>query len=173
MHAEHLWPASGGLWPRRQEINAMTDLRAAALIAACLAAAAPGTASADDGELPGSERDGPTLAAARDSGDSCVFFRSQAYSRGVYDFAAEMLAACEEIARRRASSSPLSDRLIATETMLNDYRAALIAAGAEAFARKRRGGEAPWSLGLSDAEKYAIADATGALLALEAIRLGF
>ena len=75
-----------------------------------------------------------------------------------------MLAACEEIARRRAASSPLSDRLIATEAMLNDYRAALIAAGAEAFARKRRGGEAPWSLGLSDAEKYAIADATGALL---------
>jgi hypothetical protein len=31
----------------------------------------------------------------------------------------------------------------------------------------------PWSLGLSADEKYAIADATGALLALEAIRTGF
>ena len=145
----------------------------AAVIMACLTAAAPGAANAGEGGLPGFERDGPAMVAARNDGDPCVFFRSQAYSRGVYDFAAEMLAACEEIARRRASSSPLGDRLIATEAMLNDYRAALIAAGAEAFARKRRGGEAPWSLGLSDAEKYAIADATGALLALEAIRLGF
>ena len=151
----------------------MNDLRIAALIVADLASAVPGAANAGDAELPRFERDGPVLVAAREGGNSCVFFRSQAYSRGVYDFAAEMLAACEEIARRRAASSPLSDRLIATEAMLNDYREALIAAGAEAFARKRQGGEAPWSLGLSDAEKYAIADATGALLALEAIRLGF
>ena len=84
-----------------------------------------------------------------------------------------MLLACEEIARRRAAGLRPSDRLQATEAMLQTYRQAVIAAGTEAFDRTRRASPAPWLLGLSGEEKYAIAEATGALLVLDSIRNGF
>ena len=151
----------------------MKRFRTAAVIVACL----------DRGRARSRQRGRgrPSGVRARRAGDGLR--RGTAATRAC-SFAARPIAAacptspprCSPPARRsragRAASSPLGDRLIATEALLNAYRAALIAAGAEAFARKRRGGEAPWSLGLSAAEKYAIADATGALLALEAIRLG-
>ncbi len=106
------------------------------------------------------------------SGDPCLFFRSQAYSRGIDDFTTRMLAACEVIARRRAAGVPLGDRLAATELMLDTYRSAVIAAG-EDPKRVQHGNAHQWSLALSHAEKHAIADETGALLALEAIRTRF
>jgi hypothetical protein len=105
--------------------------------------------------------------------DPCRFFRGQALAQGIADYAREMLWACEEISRRRAAQIPLGDRLEATGYRLDAYRAAILAAGSAAFARGGQPGLPPRLFGLSDDEKLAIADATGTLLALEAIRHGF
>ena len=105
--------------------------------------------------------------------DSCTFFRSQAYNHGLDDFSTEMLMACQQIARRHAAGVPLGDRLTATEAILDTYRKAVVAAATAAYERKREGIRAPWARGLSQEEKRAIADETGALLALEVIRTGF
>jgi hypothetical protein len=142
-------------------------------VAMAVAAGVAGAGEAGDRAFPDFERDGPVALLPQSSSDPCVFFRGQAFDKALSDYTREMLWACEEIARRRAARIPLGDRLEATAAMLDAYREAIIAAGSEAFVRNRRAGLPPWALGLSDDEKYAIADATGALLALEAIRLGF
>lgn len=141
----------------------MTALRPARLLAALLAAWLAGPALA--GETASAE-----TQAARPLGDPCLFFRGQAYRRAIDDFATEMLLACEAIARRRAAGVPLSDRLIATEAMLQTYREAVLSARPETFDGS---GTLRWELGLTAAQKHAIADETGVLLALEAIRHGF
>jgi hypothetical protein len=140
----------------------MTAARRALLLAALLAAcvAVPGLAG---------ERVSGTGSTLR-PGDPCLFFRGQAYKRSIDDFATEMLLACEVIARRRAAGVPLGDRLTATEAMLETYREAVLAARPDSFAA---GGTLRWELGLTAAQKQAIADETGVLLALEAIRHGF
>ena len=139
----------------------MPALRHAPLLAALLAAWLAGPALA--GEKASAD-------AALRVGDPCRFFRGQAYKRAIDDFATEMLVACEVIARRRAADVPLSDRLIATEAMLETYREAVLAARPETFDGN---GTLRWELGLTAAQKHAIADETGVLLALEAIRHGF
>ncbi len=144
------------------------------LAALAVAASLAAPAAAEGGPHLDFDRDGPSAPyQERGSADRCQFFRGEAYQRSLGDFAGDMLLACEEIARRVAAGVPLGDRLEAFGAMLDDYRSAVIVAGDEAFARRRRAGRAPWELGLSEAEKYAIADATGALLALDAIRGGF
>ena len=127
------------------------------------------------GEQAFADNDGDESVALRPQGssDPCSFFRQQTYRKALTDYTREMLWACEEIVRRRAAHVPLSDRLEATATMLEAYREAVTAAGSEAFDRNRHSGIPAWGLGLSEEEKYAIADSTGALLALEAIRNGF
>ncbi len=130
-------------------------------------------ARAGAGPIPSFDRDGPTMVAGpSDPNDPCQFFRRQAFNESLQHYSREMLWACEEIARRKAAGIPLSDRLQATAGILDTYREALIA-GAEAFAQKRPAGLPPWAPALSEEQKYAIADQTGALLALEAIRSGF
>ena len=99
------------------------------LLAALLAALAR-HASALAGETASVRR---RRNAARPLGDPCLFFRGQAYRRAIDDFATEMLLACEAIARRRAAGVPLSDRLIATEAMLQTYREAVLSARPETF----------------------------------------
>jgi hypothetical protein len=111
--------------------------------------------------------------SSADAADPCRFFRGQAQARGLADYTQDMLWACEEISRRRSSQIPLGDRLEATGDRLDAYREAIIAAGNAAFTGRGRPGFPPRSLGLSHDEKLAIADATGTLLALEAIRRGF
>lgn len=124
--------------------------------------------------MPEFDRDGPSMiVTANDPADPCRFFRGQAAREPLTHYSRDMLWACEEIARRRTAGLPLGDRLKATEAMLATYRDAVVAAGTEAFARKGRAGQPPWALGLSEEEKYQIADSTGALLVLEAIRGGF
>jgi hypothetical protein len=143
-------------------------------VLACLAFFAPAPSpAADQTALPDFERDGPITIPSAALNDPCLFFRGQAYERGVPAFAIDMLLACEEIDRRRTAGLRLSDRLRATEAMLQTYREAIVAAGNEAFDRRDRAGQAPWLLGLSGEEKYAIAEATGALLVLDSIRNGF
>jgi hypothetical protein len=112
-----------------------------------------------------------TLPVQRALGsDPCGFYRGQAYGRGIGHMATEMLWACEAISARRTAGMPLGDRLLAVELALERYRAAVISAGQAAFARDRR-------LGLEgrqrDHAKHEIAEHTGALAALEAIRAGF
>ena len=140
---------------------------AAVAVAIGLAALASTAASA---ELHADRLDGRQMTQET---DPCRFFRGQALARGLADYTREMLWACEEISRRRAAQIPLGDRLEATGERLDAYREAIIAAGSAAFAREGRPGLPPRSFGLSDDEKLAIADATGTLLALEAIRRGF
>jgi hypothetical protein len=145
---------------------------AAAALAFALSLAAP--AARAESPVPAFDRDGPLepRQALADS-DLCRFFRGQAFHKAITDYTHEMLWACEEIARRRNTGVPLGDRLEATAALLVDYRDAVVAAGSVAVDSRRREGRAPWALGLTAEEKYAIADATGTLLALEAIRSGF
>ena len=119
----------------------MTALRPAPLLAALLAGCLATAALA-----------GETASMANSAlrpADACLFFRGQAYKHAIDDFATEMLLACEVIARRRAAGVPLSDRLIATEAMLETYREAVVAARAETFGGSCTG---RWELGLSAAE---------------------
>jgi hypothetical protein len=117
-------------------------------------------------------------AAAFDGGepsrtsDPCGFFRSQAYGRGIEHYATEMLWACEAIAGRREREQELSLRLEAVELALERYREAVVAAGSGVFAGGVRTARAP-TFGPSDAEKAELAESTGMLAALEAIRAGF
>lgn len=106
-------------------------------------------------------------AAAGDAGvsDPCSFFRAHAYGRGLTHFATEMLWACEAIRARREAEMEVGERLLAVEQALERYRAAVIAAGVAA-----RGGRS-WTGG--DATRTALAETTGMLAALEAIRFGF
>lgn len=101
--------------------------------------------------------------------DPCTFYRMQAFGRGLDHFASEMLWACEAIAARRGAAMPLSERLDAMAGALERYRAALIEAGRESYNRDREIG----LLGLSEAAKRDLAERTGTLAALEAIRTGY
>lgn len=101
--------------------------------------------------------------------DPCGFYRTQAFGRGLDHFASEMLWACEAIETRRRAEVPLSDRLVAVAGALDRYRGALIEAGREGYQRDREAG----LLGLSELAKRDLAEATGMLAALEAIRTGY
>lgn len=104
---------------------------------------------------------------------ACTFFRGQAYRKGLAHFATEMLWACETIAERGVARMPLNARLAATEAAMRRYREAVIAAGRTAFAETRMQDVAPRTHGLTDATKLRIAEESGVLAALEAIRGGF
>lgn len=112
-------------------------------------------------------------AAPAQRSDPCGFYRGQAYGRGLAHFATEMLWACEAIEARRASQMELSERMLAAEAALERYRAAVVAAGAAAFARERAARRGSLRLGAGDAAKAALAESTGTLAALDAIRAGF
>jgi hypothetical protein len=112
----------------------------------------------------------PETAQPAVASDPCGFYRGQAYGRGIGHMATEMLWACEAISARRAAGMPLGDRLLAVELALERYRAAVISAGQAAFARDRRHG---LDGGKREAAKREIAEHTGALAALDAIRAGF
>ena len=77
----------------------MTAVRSAVFVAALLAAWLAGPVLA--GETASEE----TGAALR-LGDSCVFFRGQAYTRAIDHVATEMLLACEVIARGARRGRP-------------------------------------------------------------------
>jgi hypothetical protein len=117
-------------------------------------------------------------AAAFDGGepsrtsDPCGFFRAQAYGRGLEHYATEMLWACEAIAARRDREQELSLRLEAVELALERYREAVVAAGSGGPGAAGRPARTP-GFGPSDAVKAELAESTGMLAALEAIRAGF
>jgi hypothetical protein len=138
----------------------------------CLVLGAAGLPAAA-GQNERREGEAPIAVPAAAVSDPCLFFRGQAHARGLHDFETEMLMACEEIWRRRTAGHRLSDRVQATDAMLQTYRQAVVAAGTEALSTRLRANRAPWLLGLSDEERHAIAEATGALLVLDSIRNGF
>jgi hypothetical protein len=92
--------------------------------------------------------------------EPCLFFRLQAYDRGLEHFDTAIHWACEAIAHRRAAGMALPDRLLAAETAFEAYRVALVAA--------TRGG-----VPLTETEREAIAAGSGALLAVEALAAAF
>lgn len=80
-----------------------------------------------------------------------------------------MLWACEAIETRRAAMIPLSERLQTMAGALERYRDALIAAARDSYRRDRESA----LFGLSETEKRALAERTGTLAALDAIRTGY
>jgi hypothetical protein len=130
-------------------------------------------ARAGEASSPRFESDGPAITTSLDPSETCRFFRGQTLRKALDHYTRDMLYACEEIARRRSVGMPLGDRLVATQAMLDTYREAVDAAGSAAVAQHAESGIPSWALALSDEEKYRIADATGSLLVLEAIRNGF
>jgi hypothetical protein len=130
-----------------------------ALLAVTLIPPSAGTSPAGEAQ--------PQLVVAEGAAHPCTFFRGQAHRMGMTHFLTEMLWACEAIVERRAAGMTLSDRLLATERALLDYRSALGAARASAGAN----GGSP--LSVSETRKREIAEATGVLGALEAISAGF
>lgn len=102
-------------------------------------------------------------------GEPCTFYRTQAFGRGLDHFASEMLWACEAIETRRRAAMPLTERLDAVAGALDRYRDALIEAGRDRYRRDRESG----LLGLNETAKRDLAERTGTLAALEAIRSGY
>ncbi len=105
--------------------------------------------------------------------DTCSFFRAQAFGRGLDHFSTEMLWACEAVEQRRAAEMDLSERMVAVDLALQRYQAAVVAAGSAAFARDRARQHDTGHIGTGDRTKAQIAETTGMLAALEAIRTGF
>ncbi len=103
--------------------------------------------------------------------DDCGFYRSTAFGKGLTHFATEMLWACEAIQARRRAGMALSARLAHAEERFDAYRRAVVAASVADLDQARH--ERRIRLGIGEAEKHALAESTGALLALEAIRSGF
>lgn len=105
--------------------------------------------------------------------DPCGYFRGQAYGRGLEHFLTEMLWACETIARRRQAGMPLGDRLLATEAALERYRTAVVDAAAASPGSAGASGAGGKRPAAWEAVKASIAEETGTLAALDAIRSGF
>jgi hypothetical protein len=103
--------------------------------------------------------------------DPCQFYRGRAWSRGITHYTTEMVWTCEAIARRRAASLPLGERLREAEGALERFRAAVVEAGSSEFARVRSEDQGHFVLGAHTQDE--IAARTGVLSALESIRAGF
>ncbi|MEM8570880.1 MAG: hypothetical protein AAGG56_08205 [Pseudomonadota bacterium] len=105
--------------------------------------------------------------------DPCLFYRSQAWRQGVSHYAQEMLLSCEAITNRRQAGIELSDRLLAAEHALKEYRSRVIARAV----RHYRSDEMPRSdtghHRVSEEEKRKIAEESGVLLAMEGLSSGF
>lgn len=136
-----------------------------ATLAALSAVCAPARAGEDATTV--AAQSSPVVAVVS---DPCGFFRGQAYGRGITHFATEMLWACEEIAARRSVHMALSERLTAVDLALERYRAAVVEAGAAGHVQGRSSVHA---FGPGETAKRRIADETGMMAALEAIRTGF
>lgn len=112
----------------------------------------------------------PALAAedgVNEPSDPCGFYRTRAYGQGLEHFSTEMLWACEAIAARRAAGIALGERMRAVELALERYRLAVVA---DASLRAPRDGR---SRRAEEAALVEVAERTGTLAALEAIRAGF
>lgn len=114
-----------------------------------------------------------TDAATRQVPDPCGFYRTQAYGRGLDHFLTEMLWVCEAIEARRRADLPMSDRMVAAEQALERYRLALVEATAARIASIRTRQAGVRRLDPADAIKASLADSTGVLATLEAMRYGY
>lgn len=133
-----------------------------------LAAAGPDQIRAGDRDVAR-----PIAARATQPADSCSFYRGQAWGKGLAHFSQEMLWTCEAIAARRQAGFALSDRLAVAATALEAFRATLLADANQGFREARASGRDPFAREMSNAEKEAIARATGALDALAQLSGGF
>ncbi|WP_424933645.1 hypothetical protein [Amaricoccus macauensis] len=105
--------------------------------------------------------------------DPCLFYRSQAWNRDLAHYSRDMLWSCEAIEQRRRAGMQLSDRLQAAEFALMTYRSRVIAMALEKFRQEETFGADTFHREVSETEKWAIAEETGALAAMEALNHGF
>jgi hypothetical protein len=120
--------------------------------------AAPGTATAD---------------AAQDAAlaELCGYYRGQARGQGLHHYTTEALWACEALAARRAAGMPLSDRMLAVAHALEQFREAM---DEERAARYPRTGGPGVPLRVArERAREIVAEESGILAALEAVRTGF
>lgn len=103
--------------------------------------------------------------------DTCGFYRGTAFGKGLTHFATEMLWTCEAIEQRRRAGMRLSAELANAEQRLETYRQAVVKASVSDLGHARQ--ERRIQLGINEAQKYALAESTGALEALAEIRQGF
>jgi hypothetical protein len=142
-------------------------LRAVALLAAmALPASDPAAQTA-----PHAETQREPVAVVLAPSDPCHFYRGRAWGRGISHYTTEMVWACEAIARRRAASVPLGERLLAMEAALERFRTAIVEVGSTRFAQSPS--DELRYYGISQASQQEIAERTGVLAALEGIRAGF
>jgi hypothetical protein len=130
----------------------------AALAALIVAIAQP--VAADEAAAP--------VPAVQRTPDPCTFYRMRARNLGINHWATEVVWACEAIAQRREAGMDLNDRMLAVEFALESYREALVADRRERIARPGSRARAEQR----EAEER-LAEETGMLAALEAIRTGF
>lgn len=119
-------------------------------------------AAVQAGEPP---RRAPTEPLRAAQSDPCTFYRVQAYGKGIGHFSTEMLWACEAIRARHMAGLALSDRLLAVEAVLEEFRRAVVSATKTGSMHRRGPGAAR--------RARSLAESTGALIALEGIRGGF
>jgi hypothetical protein len=149
--------AGPGTVPRR------SPMRLALLAFLMLAAGGPAPAAAETETQP--------VAARSNGADPCNFYRVRARGKGINHYLTEVVWACEMVVQRRETGVGMSERMVAVEFALEQYREALV--------EDRRNPRVPAGLrgtalrAAQEAERDRIAEESGMLAALEAIRLGF
>lgn len=139
-------------------------MTAAPLRPALLAAALLAAGSVSAGDAGGAPIEGQ-------ASDPCSFYRLEAWGKGLEHYATEVVWACEVVAERRGAGMPLSDRMKAVAFALERYRSALVEANRRGFAHRPGPGDG-WREA-RERGRAALAEETGMLAALEAIRSGF
>jgi hypothetical protein len=101
----------------------------------------------------------------------CGYYRSQARGQGINHYTTEALWACEALSARRAAGMPLSDRMLAVAHALEQFREAM---SEERAARYPRTGGPGIPLRVArERTREIVAEESGMLAALEAVRTGF
>ncbi len=132
---------------------------AAALLLAGALLAPPGPAAAEAAE------EDAALAQL------CGYLRSQARGQGIDHYTTEALWACEALAARRAAGMPLSDRMLAVAFALEQFREAMAEERAARYPRTRGPGIS--TRVARERARAIVAEESGMLAALEAVRTGF
>lgn len=105
--------------------------------------------------------------------DPCLFYRSQAWHRELAHFSQDMLWSCEAIEQRRRAGVQLGDRLTAADFALRSYRERVIETARSNYRMSVLEGLETFHRRVTESQKRAIAEETGALAAMEALNHGF
>jgi hypothetical protein len=104
-------------------------------------------------------------------GDLCGYYRSQARGQGLDHYTTEALWACQALAARKAAGMPLSDRMQAVAFALEQFREAMAEERAARY--PRTGGPGVPTRVARERAREIVAEESGMLAALEAVRTGF